>query len=111
MSWPRRPLGRAHGRAIGSAAAASSLQRARARRPPRRAGVRSLPSGSGSEAPALVRQLAASVRRVLLLYGEGETYLVDTVGAFFRGFHDGYDFGQEGGARGSTNEEGRADSR
>ena len=111
MSWPRRPLGRAHGRAIGSAAAASSLQRARARRPPRRAGVRSLPSGSGSEAPALVGQLAAFVRRVLLLYGEGETYLVDTVGAFFRGFHDGYDFGQEGGARGSTSKEGRADSR
>ena len=103
--------GPGHGRAIGSAAAASSLRRARARQPPRRAGVRSLPSGSGSEAPALVRQLPASVHRVLLLYGAGEAYLVDTVEAFFRGIHDGYGIGQEGGAGGSASKEGRADSR
>ena len=88
--------GPGHGRAIGSAAAASSLRRARARQPPRRAGVRSLPSGSGS---------------VLLLYGVEETYFLGTVEAFFWGIHDGYDVGQEGGAGGSASKEGRADSR
>ena len=91
MSWPRRPLGRAAGRAIGSAAAASSLQRAGARQPPRRAGVRSHPSGSGS---------------VLLLYGEEATYFRGSVEAFFLGIHDGHGTGQEGDPRGSEIEEG-----
>ena len=88
--------GPGRGRAIGSAAAASSPQRAGARQPPRRAGVRSHPSGSGS---------------VLLLYGVEVTYFLGTVEAFFRGIHDGYGVGQEGGTGGSASKEGRADSR
>ena len=83
--------GPGRGRAIGSAAAASSLQRAGARQPPRRAGVRSHPSGSGS---------------VLLLYGEEVTYFRGSVEAFFWGNHDGHGTGQEGGTGGSATEEG-----